>query len=218
MAAPINTGRFNVAGAASISWGSQSPASDSVPVAWNVGDFRNYLGSSTTILGWRCTAAGTPGTWVQLNLGGTGVQAPLMSVGLLFDGTINDSQRLWGAPATNDWVAQIGELPAPFNSWKCPSNANLANLLTLDISFRHIAPTVPNANGLQFQVMRASDQAILLNTFVSTTAEQYNIQESIALTPGDLTAPDAIALAMTCVAGTGPTQMQMTCLMSLDVV
>ncbi len=50
-----------------ISYGNQSPASDAVALTWVAGDFRFYMGTDLTIIGWRCTVAGTPGTWVQVN-------------------------------------------------------------------------------------------------------------------------------------------------------
>lgn len=53
-----------------ISYGDQSPADDAVPLSWNVGDFRYYIGSNTFTLGWRCVTAGTPGTWRQVSSGG----------------------------------------------------------------------------------------------------------------------------------------------------
>lgn len=69
----LNLGQIQVGGTGSphqISYGDQSPDSDAVPLLWQTGDFRNYIGDNPNILGWRCTAGGTPGTWVQINIRG----------------------------------------------------------------------------------------------------------------------------------------------------
>lgn len=63
-----------------ISYGTQSPAVDAVPLAWNVGDHRYYMGNDPTIIGWVCTVAGTPGTWLPISVtsgatGATGIGA-----------------------------------------------------------------------------------------------------------------------------------------------
>ncbi len=52
-----------------ISYGDQSPAVDAVPLPWIAGDFRYYIGINSTLLGWRCTISGTPGTWVPQQVG-----------------------------------------------------------------------------------------------------------------------------------------------------
>ncbi len=61
----INLGKHIVGGGTAISYGDQSPASDSTPLTWAVGDRRYAVGGAAgAIAYWRCSVAGTPGTWV----------------------------------------------------------------------------------------------------------------------------------------------------------
>ncbi len=95
----LNKGKFVIGGTSNVSYGNQSPAVDAVPLAWLAGDFRQYIGANVTILGWRCTVGGTPGTWVEidaasnLSLVARGLQAetasPNSSIGglAIIDGT-----------------------------------------------------------------------------------------------------------------------------------
>lgn len=66
----LNEGKYNVGGAAMVSWGDQSPEVDAIPKLWNGGDFRHYMGSdfpnNLNLIGWRCVVGGTPGTWIEV--------------------------------------------------------------------------------------------------------------------------------------------------------
>lgn len=66
----LNLGKYtvgNTGGLNSISYGNQAPDVDAVPLSWNAGDFRFYIGTNRSTVGWRCTVGGTPGTWVEVN-------------------------------------------------------------------------------------------------------------------------------------------------------
>lgn len=69
---PLNRGKMVVDGSGvAFSYGNQSPAVDAVPLAWKVGDRRFYVGGADpTLVGYECTVAGTPGTWVPITTGG----------------------------------------------------------------------------------------------------------------------------------------------------
>ena len=68
---PLNRGQYQIGAVGAlnhVSYGNQSPASDATALAWQAGDYRFYIGTDPKILGWRCTVAGTPGTWIQIAL------------------------------------------------------------------------------------------------------------------------------------------------------
>lgn len=79
----LNKGKIQVgtSGAPNqISYGNQSPMVDAVPLLWSVGDHRYYMGNNPAIVGWVCTVAGAPGTWVEIDVtggatGATGIGA-----------------------------------------------------------------------------------------------------------------------------------------------
>lgn len=68
----LNKGKIQVGDSgtpAQISYGTQSPASDTTALTWNAGDFRYAVGiTSLSLVGWRCTVGGTPGTWADVSV------------------------------------------------------------------------------------------------------------------------------------------------------
>lgn len=58
-------------------WGTVSPASDAVPTKWATGDLRFNSDQTSNIVEWKCTAGGTPGTWVPIY---GAPSAPVLSV------------------------------------------------------------------------------------------------------------------------------------------
>lgn len=68
----LNRGKENVGDSVTpryVSYGTQSPTADAVPLAWLAGDVRYNMGGDASLIGWKCISPGTPGTWQEMRLG-----------------------------------------------------------------------------------------------------------------------------------------------------
>lgn len=58
-------------------WDTAAPASET----WETGDIVWNIAPSASLIGWFCTAGGTPGTWIAIDPSGSGGGSPVATVG-----------------------------------------------------------------------------------------------------------------------------------------
>lgn len=157
----LNKGKINYGRL--LSYGSQTPMVDAVPLAWSVGDRRYALTNDPHLIGWVCTVAGTPGTWVPITGPGsvTGARVPLLSVPFLLDGSIALNTN-YGAPATADWQIP-GEIPAVKNLFCIPflgAGVSVPDKCSLSMNIVQNNPTVNVAGGITISIKKQTGAII----------------------------------------------------------
>lgn len=197
----LNQGKINYGRL--LSYGTQSPMVDAIPLTWSVGDRRYALTNDRTLIGWVCTVAGTPGTWVTITGPGsvTGARVPILSVPFVIDGSLQLNTN-YGACATPDWQIP-GEIPFIKNLFALPyfgGAVSVPDKLSLSMNITLNQPNVNVANGIRVRVLR-QDGVVIGGGAASTTfdANPAHVGNFILfnLPVADVGVTDSVALEVT---------------------
>ncbi len=207
----------------SVSYGNQSPSADAVPLKWREGDRRYPAGvmADQTIIGWYCTASGTPGTWSTLRGVGAGSIDLFLSYGMssvINSGTLPSppeaSPAFYLRPDTDLSVPQSFSFsPNSICEWTVGVDVP-ANKVSLNLYIQQCGLSGSGPVGLYIQGTK--------NGLVGLTEQTPNLdgysQATLRFPPGGpaLTADDKIGLLVT-TTGLGSGFLVMTAHLSVNL-